>query len=416
MTVLRIGVCLAVAFAVLAHGAVEPWSGSLLAILAAALFLVWGGIAFFRHRTEIELNPLLLPVLGLGLVALAQWGLGLSAYPYLSRVEWMNFTALFLLAFVATQAFRHLEDWRPFVWFLLFLGFAVALFGILQHFTWNGKIYWVRELRESTYSFGPFVNRNHFAGFMELVIPFGLAMFLYRDRRDPLPMALLFTGVAIGALLLSASRGGMVSFAFELAVLAVFALARRVGKAALALALGVLLLAGVFAVWLGVAEAFSRFRGDWSDDVTSSRRLVIVRDSWQLFLEHPVLGTGAGTFSTVYPRVESFHDGKIVNHAHNDYIELLVEMGALGGLLAFLFLLLLFRNALRSRADPRLPKAAAIRVGALVACSGLLLHSLVDFNLHIPSNALLFLLCACTATAGEREAAVIPLRRENLES
>ena len=170
-------------------------------------------------------------------------------------------------------------------------------------------------------------------------------------------------------------------------------------------------------------------------DVTSDsvkERILFYSVGSRMIGEMPVLGSGPGTYRLrFYPFVERLVDsdetaaselaaahlrGRIAEHAHNDYIELLVEMGALGGLLAFLFLLLLFRNALRSRADPRLPKAAAIRVGALVACSGLLLHSLVDFNLHIPSNALLFLLCACTATAGEHEAAVIPLRRENLES
>lgn len=416
MRALRIGVGLTVAFTVLAHGAVEPWSESLLAGLAAILFLAWAGLSFFRDRAEVELNPLLLPVLGLALLALAQWWFGLSAYPYLSGIEWMKLTSLLLVAFVATQAFRHTESYRPFVWFLLFFGFAVALFGILQHFTWNGKIYWLRELRESAYSFGPFVNRNHFAGFLELVIPFGLAMFLYRERRGPLPMAALFTGVAIGALLLCASRGGIVSFAFQLVLLTVLVLARRVGKGAIALALAVLLLAGVFAVWLGVGQAFTRFRGDWSDDVTSSRRLVILRDSWRLFLEQPVLGTGAGTFSTVYPRVESYYDGKIVNHAHNDYVELLVEMGVVGSALGALFLFLLFRNSLWSRDGPLDSPVAATRVGALVACGGLLLHSLVDFNLRIPSNALLFLLCACIATSAEREQSVIPLRPEHPSS
>lgn len=411
MTALRIGVCVAVAFAVLAHGAVEPWSESLLAILAAALLLAWAGVCIARGRAEISLNPLLLPVLGLALIALAQWLLALSVYPYLARIEWLKLTTYVVLAFVATQAFRHTSDFRPFVWFLLFFGFAVALFGILQHFTFNGKLYWMRELRESGLPFGPYVNRNHFAGLMELIIPLGLAVLLHRGvRKDQLPLVGLFTGLAIGALLLSGSRGGIVSFAFQVALLGALVWMRPVGKRAVALAFLVLLLTGVFAMWLGAGEAFTRFRGDWSEDITSSRRVVILRDSGGLFLAHPALGTGAGTFATVYPRVESFYDGKIVNHAHNDYMELLVEMGAAGGACALAFLVLLFRNSLRRLNGEAVSPAVAVRVGALVACAGLLLHGLVDFNLRIPSNALLFLLCACMATSAEREPSVIALR------
>jgi len=413
--VLRIGVGVAVAFAVLAHGAVEPWSEAVLALMAALLFVVWAASFFARGRSEIELNLLLLPVLGLALIALAQWWFGLSAYPYLARVEWLKLTSYLLIAFVATQVFRFTDEWRPFVWFLLFFGFAVALFGILQHFTWNGKLYWIRELRESGYSFGPYVNRNHFAGLMELIIPFGLAMLLHRNgRRDPLPLAALFTAIAIGALLLSASRGGIVSFAFQIVLLAALVWIRRVGRRAIAVAVGVLTVTAAFALWLGVAQAFTRFRGDWSEDVTSSRRLVILRDSWRLFTGHPVLGTGAGTFATVYTRVESLYDGKIVNHAHNDYMELLVEMGAAGALLGLSFLGLLLWKTLRRLGHLEDSQTVVGRAGALVACAGLLLHGLVDFNLRIPSNALLFLLCACMAVSREREGTVIPLRRTTI--
>jgi len=403
MKAIRIGLGTAVAFAVLAHGAVEPWSESLLAIWAALLLMAWAGACLYRGKAEIRFPSLLVPLFLLLVIALVQWLGGLSAYPYLTRIEGLKLATYLAFAFLAAQAFRSADDYRPFVWFLLFLGFAVSLQGIIQHFTFNGKIYWFRELRQEGFPFGPFVNRNHFAGLLELIIPLGLAVLLHRGvRRDQLPLVGLFTGISIAALFLSASRGGIVSFLFQLFLLAILVWVRPVGPKAVAAALALLLLTGVFILWLGAEQTFSRFGNRWSEQVASSRRLVIVKDSWRIFLDRPALGTGLGTFQTVYPKYETFYDGKIVNHAHNDYVELLVEAGAAGFACGLLFVFLFFRESsswLRSEASLF---ASAVRVGALVSCAGLLLHGVVDFNFHIPSNALLFLLCALMATSPER--------------
>jgi O-antigen ligase len=98
-----------------------------------------------------------------------------------------------------------------------------------------------------------------------------------------------------------------------------------------------------------------------------------------------------------------------VDHAHNDYLELLAETGIVGGLCALGFVVLLFRRALTNLQSDQSAFILAARTGALVACSGLLLHSLVDFNLHIPSNALLFALLAFLATSSlERQPTTSP--------
>ncbi len=126
---------------------------------------------------------------------------------------------------------------------------------------------------------------------------------------------------------------------------------------------------------------------------------MMLEDSWRIFLDHPGAGTGAGTLVTVYPQYASFDDARLVDHAHNDYVELLAETGIVGGLCALGFVVLLFRRALTNLQSDQSAFILAARTGALVACSGLLLHSLVDFNLHIPSNALLFALLASLATS-----------------
>ncbi len=403
MKAIRIGICLLVAFAVLAHGAVEGWSEAILEIGAAALLVWWGLLVFTGRESEVCWNALYWPLAGFAGVALLQILARRTVYPYLTRIELLKLGACLLLFFLAAQAFRTLEQWQGLVWFLLALGFVVSVFGILQHFTFNGKLYWVRELRYGGVPFGPYVNRNHFAGLIELLVPPGLAILVLRAvRRDQLPLVALFTLLPIGALFLAASRGGIASFLLQLGLLAILIWSSRRERKSLAAAALVLLLAVGLIAWLGVGRALDRFAKFQSLEVTEARRVVMIRDSWRIFLDHHWIGTGLGTLSVVYPRYESFYDGKIVNHAHNDYVEVLAEAGVVGGVCSLAFIVLLFRSGLARLSASRISVELAIRTGALVACTGLLAHSLVDFNLHIPSNALLFLLQAALATSAVR--------------
>jgi O-antigen ligase len=118
----------------------------------------------------------------------------------------------------------------------------------------------------------------------------------------------------------------------------------------------------------------------------------------QIFRDHPIMGTGLGTLQEVFPRYEKIYDGLIVNHSHNDYAETLAETGIVGGLCGLTFLVLLFRNGWKILIAEKDARNFAFHSGALVACLGLLVHATVDFNFHIPSNALIFLLQAALAT------------------
>ena len=151
--------------------------------------------------------------------------------------------------------------------------------------------------------------------------------------------------------------------------------------------------------WLGVGQVLQRFSSLQSLEVTAGKRASMRRDTWKIFLQHPVAGTGLGTLQIVYPPYESLYDGRIVNHTHNDYLEALAETGILGGLCCAWFLGALFRESLKRLRQLNNSFAGALQLSGLVACAGFLLHSLVDFNLHIPSNALLLLIMANLATS-----------------
>src|SRR6202167_5553783 len=217
---IRVGLCALVAFAVLAQGTTEAWSEGVLEI-GAGLLLVWWSVAVLRGESiEVRGNILLAPLMGLWIVAVVQSLPGMSAYEFATRIELLKGSAVLVLIFLAVQSFRTVQDWREFLWFLLALGFVTSLLGIVQHFTFNGKMYWFREMKYGGVPFGPYVNRNHFAGFVELVVPPGLAVLVLRgERRDLLPMVAVFTLLPIGALFLAASRGGIIAFACEIVVL-----------------------------------------------------------------------------------------------------------------------------------------------------------------------------------------------------
>jgi O-antigen ligase len=409
MRLLRFGICALVAFSVLAHGAVEDWARAVLETGSGFLFLVWAGRFYFRRDEPLVLSPLLPPLAAFTVLVFAQWSLRATASAYSTRIEWFLLLADLLLLFLAVQVFRTLEDWRGFIWFGMGLGFFVSLFGILQHLTFNGKLYWVREMHYGGIPFGPFANRNHFAGFAELMIPLALVpLVLGRVRRERLPVVGLFAVIPIVALFLSASRGGIISFAVEMLVLAFVVIFRRTVRKQLLVAVGVLLAALLMVSWLGVGEILQRFSALQSLEATAGKRASMRRDTWKIFLDHPILGTGLGTLQIVFPPYESLYDGKIVNHTHNDYLEALAETGSLGGLCCAWFLAMLFVKSWSRSRELNQSFTGALQLSGLVGCTGFLVHSLADFNLHIPSNALLFFLLAHLATAEIPQASASP--------
>jgi O-antigen ligase len=404
MTAIRAGICVLVAFSVLAHGAVEPWSEAILETGAASIFLLWGILVTRQRQLEIRWNWLYLALLVLGAFALAEELLGFSVYPYATKIELLKWAAYLLLFFLTVESFHTAEQWKLFVWFLVSLGFFVSLLAIIQYFTFNGKLYWFRVLRQGGAPFGPFVNHNHFAGFVELTDPLGLAMlFSGAVRRDKLTLLGFLTVLPIGALVLSASRGGITSFLFEFVLLTFLARRRGKGGRQLLTASVLALVAGFLSIWLGVGGTFERFGKLTRGEISHDRRVSIVRDTWQIFGDHLWGGTGLGTLQTVYPRYESYYDGLVVDHAHNDYLELLADTGLIGAVCMLGFVALLAWRGLFNLRAARNPVCWSLYSGALVACAGLLLHGMVDFNLHIPSNALLFFLLAAMATSGIAE-------------
>jgi O-antigen ligase len=232
-----------------------------------------------------------------------------------------------------------------------------------------------------------------------------LALMIFRGvHKDLFPLLSLMTIVPISAAILSGSRGGIVSIAFEIGVLLLLLAARRRGAArnrntSRNLALGLAVLAAfAFVAWVGIGRTAERFSHLSHPEVTMARRISMARGAFHIFLAHPLKGCGLGALVDVFPLYETAYDGRVVDHVHNDYMEALAEAGILGAICGLSFLWLLYRGARKSFEAEHGHFSRALHAGAIAAVCGLLLHSLVDFNLHIPGNALLFLLDVFIAT------------------
>jgi O-antigen ligase len=373
----------------------------LIEISAAILLAAWAILFFTDSELKIQGNPLNATLLGFLAIGIGQLAFHATAYPFLTHTELLKLAAYFIVYFLMAQSFRSRTDLEALAWMLIIFCFAVSLFGIAQHFTSGGKIYWFRELAAGGDLFGPYVNRNDFAGFVELTLPMGLSLMVFRGvRRELLPLVTVLSVVPISAMLLAGSRGGIICLVFEVAILALLARGRRGAESPRVAPIAMVVIAALaLMAWVGLGTAIDRFSTLPSKDVSISRRFSMSRGALHMFMEHPIGGTGLGTLVAAYPPYETHYDGLVVDHVHNDYIEALAETGLLGGICGLSFLWLLFQEARKNFEADQSHFSRALHAGGIVAVSGLLLHSFVDFNLHIPGNALLFVLQSYVVTS-----------------
>ena len=158
-------------------------------------------------------------------------------------------------------------------------------------------------------------------------------------------------------------------------------------------------------LWLGGSELAQRletFHAEARTELSSGTRLDIDRDALRMFARKPISGWGLGVFPDVYPQFRSFHTNFFINEAHNDYLQLLVEMGGLGFATMLWFLWALFRHAGRKLHHWSEDTNGAVALAALLGVIGILVHSLVDFNLQVPANASLFYVFCVVAAMESR--------------
>jgi O-antigen ligase len=339
------------------------------------------------------------------------------SYSSLNAFTWWVFLlSLYLFFFVV----RYLSSQRKFLNIILFvmigLGLTEAVYGLIQALVPSMGVLWVDYVKDYMGNArGTFINRNHFAGFVELIWPLALGVTIAKtDRKNSFKKALasdllnrqalmaLGIVVLLLALLLTRSRAGIVGGVIGL--LAFWYLARpKIRRIALHTRLligGIVVVLSIYCLTIGVGPTFKRFLS--IDDRNS--RIDIWKDSLSIIEDHP-LGIGLRNYENVF-QVYNHHStsDKVVKYAHNDYLQLLIETGWVGFFcLTGGFVYFIGKNfRIIRRADERDdPMRFFLAVGAFSGIMSMAFHSLFDFNLQIPANCLYFvvlmaILSSCT--------------------
>ena len=423
--------CVGLVLTTLFYGTVHYWALAAFSLSAVGIVCLWTLDGLVLRSTRLSLNGLQWPILGmiaLGLVQLlplrapdSAWlalspSRTLSLDPYATRLVIVQVASLFVY-FAATLIFTDTpRRLRTLVRTITIFGFLLAMFGLTQSLTTDGtRVYWFRQLMQST-AFGPFINRHHFAGYMEMTIALPLGLLFTGAVEKQKRVLYAFVAMLMGvALLMTNSRGGLISLGAEILFLAVVGTTARsrhgrrlprteraraaMVRAGLAFALIVVLIGG--ALEFGGSEVFSRFLGTpTAADPTTGRA-----HFWSVALEvikaYPITGSGLGSFGVIYTRYDS-HNGLFrLEQAHNDYLQALSDGGIIGAALGLWFVLILFRRGFARRETHDHFRRGVI-TGALAGCFAVLVHSFFDFTLHTTANALLFLILAALATQDSR--------------
>ncbi len=410
----------AVAAAVLAFGGTEPASFAAVEIL---LFVLAGCALWIEPR---EGPRIWWPAPALLLIYLACDVAVVHPAAYPARVQLLTVAACLCGFTLAALAARDAEARRSIWAILVALGLAEAFYGLVQYMTGWQEVLAFTKVNYTAQATGTYINPNNFAGLIEMILPLVLARALWEFekwtgnsrgsrrrgdlwlREDAGPRAAFYlfgTLVLMTALLFSRSRAGIATASAGVLLVAAVCVARRqLRSVAMAIVLSLVVLTFAAGAWVGLEPVFTRFRSA-EQDLPS--RVAVWKDTAKLIRAHPYWGAGPGSFEDAFTRVQSSHLTMRLNHAHNDYLEFAAEWGLPGAaLLCALIGFVLFR-ALRGIAHTARSADRFLLLGCCGGLCAMLLHAVVDFNLHIPANALLFAVLAglaWTLSGGDADA------------
>ena len=347
-----------------------------------------------RNSLTFDLSPLTSP---------------LSFVPFATKIEflkWLTLSGLFFfLLYWRHLYWRHSnKDVIRLILIIMLVGIAESLYGMLEFFSGHRYILNLDMKALVSSVTGTFIDRNYFAGYLLMVIPLSLGYFFSREALqrsrfmgwrhwlsslDGKTLLISFgIIVMILGLLFSASRMGIVSLLLSFSLISFLFRESQRGQRFSKTTVLIFGLAMLWAVWIGLDAVISRF---FIVSESFEERWMIWVNTFQIFKDFPLIGSGLGTFVHIFPMYRSFHIRGLVTHAENDFLQLASEVGLIGiGLLLFLFVFLFFRAVLAIRSFHSRDSKKYIGMGGVVGILALMFHSLVERNIQVPANAFLF--------------------------
>jgi len=338
--------------------------------------------------------------------------ISLSLIPSHTLRTGLELLSYFLLGFLIVNIVTRRYQIRRIFYVLIVMGVLEAFYGFFEFYNQNPRILFYRKTYYLDSVTGTFVNRNHFSGYLEMIIPLALGLIItridlfalsglkWREKFLRLSEKGLATNILLSlgvmamsiAIIFSKSRTG--AFLLVFTFILFFALTtlyfgmagsqRKWIKNFLHI---IFLVVIIISLYIGIGATLDRFA---LDQLLQEQRPLYWANTIGIFSEFPIFGAGLGTFPSIYPDYEQ--QGTLVRivHAHNDYLEYLAELGVVGSLLLLGGILFVFVTSFLIWRLRRYPQAKGLALGGIIAVINILIHSVVDFNLHIPANMVLF--------------------------
>jgi tetratricopeptide (TPR) repeat protein len=382
--------CLLLFYLPLAHGAVETGASTIMHLVTVLIVALWIVPMVNDNNINYYRTPFDLPALLLILIIIIS--IYLSVYPYASRIHTYKIINYLLIGSFLMNNTSRKQYLIRLVWAIVIFGgvYAIAALFLLKGNFLGYKIFSL-EQHHITFTF---VNHNHFAGFLELVIWLCIGLVLSSSGIKRLCFVILGICIAV-AILFTLSRGGIIGVSGGLILFCVMSAHYRRAKKSILLLMAFLAVV-LFTVSMlgGFDRVFERMGTLKTPAITGESRFGIWKDTINIIKNNLWIGTGIGTFKYIYPKYQTESVKFAFNHAHNSYLELTSEIGIIGIVCFFSIIVILFAVVIRRLDFQHDKQLQAIGIGSLSGCFSLLIHEVTDFNLYIPSNAFLFTVCA----------------------
>jgi len=353
----------------------------------------------------------------------------ISLSPWATKGELLKLLTYAMIYFLVANNFKGRDKKNRLIVCIIIVGFIEAFYGIIQYVSGEKMIFRFTKMYYSTERLiGTFPNPDHFSAFITICVFISIGYLIYffdngniskkteyweKDRNSlrrknsliflKRAQDFIFIGknwhkkillmfniiIMITALIFTKSRGGILSFFLSFILLVILIFFKGSLKSHLWTLSIVIILTLIFGFWIGFTPVFDRYLDVSFKKEVEEGRLSIWKSTYYIFKDYPILGTGFGSFPDVYPSYSLRSNQAEINHAHNDWLELLSDTGILGLAIivsgVFYLTVFSFGEVLKVESDGQI----WIFFGGYTAIISIIIHSFVDFNLKTSANAFL---------------------------